>query len=119
MSDASGGRVLVDFRAGLPDDRRIVNDGVMGGRSTSSLTRDDGGHAVFEGRISLENNGGFASFRTTVGQGAMAGAERFLVRVRGDGRRYQLRLRPGQSRREVSYKAPFETTPGAWTTVRL
>jgi uncharacterized surface protein with fasciclin (FAS1) repeats len=42
---------------------RIVNDDVMGGISDSRF-RIDGGKAVFTGRLSLENNGGFASVRS-------------------------------------------------------
>ncbi|WP_246227871.1 CIA30 family protein [Mycolicibacterium helvum] len=36
-----------------------VNDPVMGGRSSSTVTFGDGG-LVFSGDISLDNNGGFA-----------------------------------------------------------
>ena len=41
---------------------RIVNDGVMGGVSQSSLRPDPEG-MFFEGVVSLANNGGFASMR--------------------------------------------------------
>ena len=41
-----------------------INDGVMGGASISQLRFDSAGHAVFEGEVSLHNNGGFASVRT-------------------------------------------------------
>ncbi|MGB6108218.1 MAG: CIA30 family protein, partial [Mycobacterium sp.] len=55
--------VLVDFSdAGEVATWTTVNDPVMGGRSTSSVTFGDGG-LVFSGAISLENNGGFASAR--------------------------------------------------------
>lgn len=41
---------------------RIVNDTVMGGRSQSRFYQQDG-VGVFEGFLSLENYGGFASVR--------------------------------------------------------
>jgi NADH dehydrogenase [ubiquinone] 1 alpha subcomplex assembly factor 1 len=110
---------LIDFDAGLPDDWRIVNDGVMGGRSAGSLRPDAAGFAVFEGALSLENNGGFASFRATIDEGALAGAGRMLVRVRGDGRRYQLRLRPGRAYTGIAYTAGFDAPADQWTTVEL
>lgn len=109
--------MLIDFRTGLPDDWFIVNDGVMGGRSSSALNRGDEA-AVFEGEISLENNGGFASFRVCVPEGALAGASRLRVRLRGDGRRYQLRLRHGHDRGGVAYKAAFDA-PEQDTTVAI
>ena len=46
----------------------IVNDGVMGGRSSSRVERTDEG-IRFSGNLSLANNGGFASttpFRYTL-----------------------------------------------------
>ncbi len=44
---------------------RIVNDGVMGGLSSSKATiKDD--KIIFSGNVSLENNGGFASLRSPV-----------------------------------------------------
>ena len=42
-----------------------VNDGVMGGISQSKLSQDKLG-MLFEGHVSLENNGGFASMRSKV-----------------------------------------------------
>jgi NADH dehydrogenase [ubiquinone] 1 alpha subcomplex assembly factor 1 len=109
---------LVDFRAGLPDDWAIVNDGVMGGVSSSTLTWEDGA-AVFAGDLSLENNGGFASVRIAIPPGALAGADRLSVRVRGDGKRYQLRLRPGRRFDGVAFAASFDTRAGEWTDVSL
>ena len=43
-----------------------VDDRVMGGCSTSHLRYEPIGHAVFEGTIKPDNNGGFASVRTQV-----------------------------------------------------
>ena len=42
----------------------IVNDGVMGGISESRLSLDQQGFLVFEGRVSLDYGGGFASVRS-------------------------------------------------------
>jgi hypothetical protein len=40
---------------------RAIDDRVMGGISRSRLRHDPAGHPVFEGTVSLEHNGGFAS----------------------------------------------------------
>lgn len=71
-----------------------VNDPVMGGRSTSTVTFGEGG-MVFSGVISLDNNGGFASARgpqdPDIGRRA-AGAGSLGVRARGDGKTYLLKV---------------------------
>ncbi len=40
---------------------KIVNDGVMGGKSKSELIRSKKGYAIFKGDVSLENNGGLGA----------------------------------------------------------
>ena len=40
-----------------------VDDNVMGGISSGRIMINEEGHGLFEGRISLENNGGFSSIR--------------------------------------------------------
>lgn len=75
-----------------------VNDPVMGGRSTSTVTFGDGG-LEFSGDISLENNGGFASARGPIdpelGRRA-TGATSLRVRALGDGKTYVLKVETGQ-----------------------
>ena len=41
----------------------VVNDNVMGGVSNSSMIFTENETLVFKGRVSLDNNGGFASVR--------------------------------------------------------
>jgi hypothetical protein len=72
------------------------NDPVMGGRSRSTV-RHDGGRLVFDGVVSLENNGGFASVVGPVVAAADAArlAERNGLRLvlRGDGKTYVVQAR--------------------------
>jgi len=94
---------------------RVINDGVMGGVSTSRLAHADGA-LRFEGEVSLENNGGFASFRGSLR--LPGGASAVLLTVRGDGQRYKLALKLDDSGSTPQYQAPF-VAPGEWTTVRF
>jgi len=110
---------LIDFEEDAAGRWFVVNDGVMGGRSSSTLRPGVPGIAVFEGYLSLENNGGFASVRMVLGRPALAGADRLILRVRGDGKRYQLRLRPGRRVDGVAYGRSFVTEAGQWTVVEL
>jgi hypothetical protein len=54
---------------------RVVDDGVMGGRSKGNLQISDEGVLTFEGTLSLENNGGFSSLRTDSLKKDLSGAE--------------------------------------------
>lgn len=64
---------------GSTQDWHPINDGVMGGVSTSRLTFDLAGHAVFEGDVSLQNGGGFASVRMSSLQLGSLGTRAYLV----------------------------------------
>ena len=112
-------RGLVDFnQAEATDSWRVVNDGVMGGRSQSEIAFTDKGTALFQGTVSLENNGGFASVRTDIPARPLEDQAGIVLRVRGDGKRYQLMVRTDQRTDGVSYRFAFTTRAGAWTTVR-
>lgn len=46
--------------------RHAIDDRVMGGISRSTLRHDPAGHAVFEGAVSMERNGGFVPSLTRI-----------------------------------------------------
>lgn len=96
-----------------------VNDGVMGGLSQSALRFTSRGTALFDGTVSLENYGGFASVRTIPYNFELDGYAGLAVRVKGDGQRYKLRLRADDRMDGPAYEADFETESGAWITVRI
>jgi NADH dehydrogenase [ubiquinone] 1 alpha subcomplex assembly factor 1 len=95
----------------------IVNDDVMGGQSESNLRISEEGTAVFEGTLSLENHGGFASMRAVPYPYDLKDYHGLALRVRGDGRRYLLRLRTDRRADGPAYEAEFETVVNAWITV--
>ena len=96
-----------------------INDPVMGGLSTSTVTFGDGG-LVFSGTISLDNNGGFASTRGPqdpgIGQRA-TGATALAVRARGDGKTYVMKL--DSAGQPWSYIQRFSTAPGVWRSYEM
>lgn len=112
---------LMDFSQ--PDDEPAwvaVNDDVMGGVSQGA-PRIAGGQLQFEGALSLANNGGFASIRARSTRFALSASSRMVLRVKGDGRRYQLRLATDARFRgsPVSFGAEFGTEAGQWSVVTI
>ena len=97
----------------------IVNDGVMGGISESRLSLDQQGFLVFEGRVSLDYGGGFASVRSILNRLDADLYDGILIRFKGDGKRYQLRLMQGDRMDGVAYSRHFETKNRKWEEVFL
>ena len=98
---------------------RVVNDGVMGGLSQGEIIRTDLSTAVFQGTISLENNGGFSSIRTLPRPYNLDGFDGITLRVRGDGQTYQFRLRLDDRFDGVSYRYSFQTKADEWITAKV
>jgi monofunctional biosynthetic peptidoglycan transglycosylase len=112
-------KTIIDFNKADRGGWYTINDGVMGGVSQSDIRRTDQGTGVFEGVLSLENKGGFASVRVAVERSNLATYSGIEIRVRGDGRTYQLRLRTNDSFDGIAYRADFETRDGEWITTRI
>jgi len=85
----------------------ITNDDVMGGISQSDWYQEDD-YVVFEGDVSLENNGGFASVRVWFRPVNLSEYDGIVLQVRGDGHTYAFGLRDMTSR--YDYRVRFETT---------
>ena len=90
------------------EDWGTVHDRVMGGVSSGRITEHEG-FLSFRGELSLANNGGFASVRRLAGA-QDPNTEAIRVSVRGDGRRYQLRIRQDRNFDGVAWVAEFDTT---------
>lgn len=100
---------------------RVVDDGVMGGRSKGQLKVSEDGILTFQGKLSLENNGGFSSIRTSSLKKDLSAYDGLVARVKGDGRTYQMRLTTDARFRgmEISFMAEFKTKKGEWTEVKV
>ncbi|MFN3998425.1 CIA30 family protein [Algoriphagus sp.] len=95
----------------------IENDVVMGGISTSQLTRSEEGYGVFIGKVSLENDGGFASIQYHFSQKNITGFTKAVIRLKGDGKGYQFRIKADLKER-ADYIYTFKTT-GEWETIEI
>ena len=94
-------------------DWRIINDGVMGGLSQgeASLTNNS---VIFKGRVSLENNGGFSSFRSPYASIDLSKFTSVKMRVRTNGSKFGFTLSTDTRFYIPNYKKVFSTEAGKW-----
>jgi monofunctional biosynthetic peptidoglycan transglycosylase len=118
-AETASDKILFDFTTTTNSPAwQIVNDDVMGGVSTSRFEISTNG-AVFSGAVSLENNGGFASVRSSSVRRDLSGCDAFVIRVRGDGRRYKFTVRTETGFDTPVYQCAFTTRRGEWEEHRL
>ena len=94
----------------------------MGGVSESSF-RVAGGVGIFSGKVSTDNNGGFAGCRSKALTPALklSGSRGLTLRVRGDGQRYKFIVRDSLDWNGIAWAQSFDTVAGAqeWQDVQL
>jgi len=98
-------------------DWRIMDDVVMGGRSSGNFEINEEGHGHFYGDVSLENNGGFSSVRYNFDQKNIEGFTKCKLRLKGDGKVYQFRMK-NDYRQQESYVLNFQTS-GEWEEIEI
>ncbi len=86
-----------------------TNDDVMGGISASKMMLDENGNGVFTGSVSTENNGGFAMTRLALNIDLKPDATKIVLHVKGDTKKYQLRIKSDRSQR-FWYVKSFQTS---------
>jgi len=119
-ADTTTNRILFDFQAPAnASGWEVVNDDVMGGISSSQFQVLTNGCAVFSGTVRLEYNGGFASVRSAPVREDLSGFTAFILRVRGDGRRYKFSVRTGEDFGSPLYQCGLTTKQGEWEEHRL
>ena len=89
----------------------------MGGVSTAD-GKVENGYLIFDGNLSLENNGGFTSIRRQMTDD-LTDYSGIRLRLRGDGRSYYFRLAELAGGREVSHEILFQTVADSWIDVEL
>lgn len=100
-----------------PSSWTVVNDGVMGGLSKGQLSISDKGHGVFKGIVSLENNGGFSLIQHRFASLHVKKYTSLVIRIKGDGKNYQVRLKTNASD-YFNYAYAIKTT-GSWETISI
>ncbi|MEM6685899.1 MAG: CIA30 family protein [Bacteroidota bacterium] len=92
---------------------QITNDGVMGGLSEGDYRITDGG-VLFSGTISLENNGGFSSYRSQFSLRDLSSYKKIIIRYRS--KEYTMGFTLEMDRRWYVpyYKADLPATSWKW-----
>lgn len=111
-------QIIFDFNknAGIQG-WKIVDDAVMGGMSSGTFKLSPDGHGVFEGTVSLENNGGFSMVQYQFDKMKANRDSRIIIKLKGDGRKYQLRVKDNSSN-YYWYVTTF-TTSGEWQEIEI
>ena len=110
--------LIIDFSEKIDiENWIIVDDVVMGGKSSGSFKLSNDGHGLFEGSISLENNGGFSSVRYRFERKLIKESTKIILKLRGDGKQYQFRIKSNTGD-YYSYISPFSTT-GEWQEIEI
>lgn len=96
----------------------IVNDGVMGGLSSSKVNiKED--KIIFSGNISLENNGGFASLRSPIKNHNFENFYGIEIRIMGDGKCYSISMKETTYFSGYFYTSTFETKKDKWIKIKI
>lgn len=95
----------------------VTDDVVMGGKSSGKFTVSNEGHGVFEGEVSLENNGGFSSVRYKFKKIKVLNFNSIILKIKGDCKKYQFRIK-ANSNDYYSYISVFETT-NEWQEIQI
>jgi len=111
-------KMLFDFTKDADSSQwYIVDDGVMGGLSQGNFRINDDGNGEYSGRISLDNYGGFSSLRYRCGPTKIDNNTHLVLKVKGDGKSYQIRIKDSVYDRH-SYIFSFDTTL-EWETIKI
>lgn len=118
MSFTQSSNILFNFQKNSNlSNWRLTNDTVMGGVSSSSIFLNEAGNGVFSGIVSTANNGGFAMARLPLSTTIPKTAKHILIRVKGDHKNYQFRIKANKNQR-YWYVQSFTTTDD-WEVIKL
>ena len=79
------------------DNWKVIDDVVMGGKSSGTFYLNKEGKGVFKGSVSLENNGGFSSVKYQFKEIKIKQYSKIVLKIKGDGKTYQFRLKSALS----------------------
>lgn len=110
--------IIFDFNAVNDiNDWNVIDDVVMGGKSCGTVHLNNEGNVIFEGHVSLDNNGGFSTLKHRFNDIVTKPYSKIVLNVKGDGKKYQFRLKKNVSDNH-SYVSYFNTSED-WEVIEL
>ncbi len=111
-------RIIYDFTSRKSvNDWVVIDDGVMGGLSSGSINLDGDGNGLYRGYVSLENYGGFSSIRLRQKEIDLANYKYITLKVFGDNKFYQLRIKSRYYDRHVYAKEFY--AENEWQVIKI
>lgn len=106
-------KMIFDFHENVNiQNWKVVDDTVMGGKSSGNFQLSEEGHGMFYGSVTTENNGGFSSVRSEFDKISVTDFTKVVLKLKGDGKNYQFRIKASPSD-YYSYIKEFSTS-GQW-----
>lgn len=96
----------------------VVNDVVMGGRSTGTISTNKKS-VSFNGLLSLENNGGFASIRSSYEKYDLSNYNKVKIKYKAEGKQFAFLLELSEYWYKPYYKYYLNNTNEKWQEVEI
>lgn len=111
-------KIIFDFeKKSNIENWSVVDDVVMGGKSSGLFELNDEKNGVFKGHISLKNNGGFSSIKYKFSKIFIGNASKICLKIKGDGKIYQFRIKSKFTDKHAYIS--FLSTNMAWQTIEI
>lgn len=107
--------LTINFGANTTD-WYVINDGVMGGRSSGAVVALDDS-LLFKGQVSLENNGGFSSLRSPFTTYDLSDYTKVTIRYRAQDYSFAFNLATSRVWFRPVYRMQIPDTKGEWKTL--
>ncbi|MDG1478776.1 MAG: CIA30 family protein [Myxococcota bacterium] len=110
--------LVFDFGVDGEADWYAVNDTVMGGVSNGALSFEDE-TMVFEGNVSTDSNGGFASIRSPQDEMDLSMYQRVLIRIKSEGLPFSMILADSPLWFDDQYKYNIVVPDNEWNIIEI
>ena len=110
--------MLIDFGEDGESSWFAVNDTVMGGVSSGDVIFDENS-MVFEGAVSTDNNGGFASVRSPQDETDLSMYSRVLIRMKSEGQPFSMVIADSPLWYANQFKYDITTPDEGWNTIEI
>jgi len=110
--------MVINFGEAGEESWYAVNDTVMGGVSSGSVTFDENS-MVFEGAVSTDNNGGFASVRSPQDETDLSMYSRVLIRMKTEGQPFSMVIADNPLWYADQFKYDIVAPDEEWNTIEI